>query len=126
MSSCKHLPTAATRMLRPFRRGNFLVFEPVLTPPIVVAAYGSAADFDNAGRVVVGRNCFGDGEPRIEDLESGGQLINEGDVITPSLCDHRQPDANSRPGFDRPASVSVLLDVVLVIDGLRSLKTVKP
>ena len=38
-------------------------------------------------------------------------------MITPGLGDHCQPHANSRTGLDRPASVSVLLNVLFVVNG---------
>ena len=53
-----------------------LVFEPILPPPVITATVASRAVFQNGSILRIARNRFRHGEPRIQDFESGGKIIN--------------------------------------------------
>lgn len=60
----------------------------------------------------------GGGQCGIEGFESGGQRVEEGDVVAAGWGGHGDVDADAGAGADVPGPVVVAADVVGVVDGV--------
>ncbi len=88
---------------------HILVIVPGPSPPAPAGSVGTGG-----GEVGIDG---GGGECGVEGLKTGGQPVDEGDVVAPGGDGHRQFDADPGTGVDEPAGVGSL-DVVGVVDGL--------